>query len=42
MKRPVFFFGKMPSGSNHDDEPAFKELYSLQTKTALLEKTISY
>lgn len=42
IKRPIFFFGKMPSGSNCDDEPAFKELYSLQTKTALLEKAIAY
>lgn len=26
MKRPIFFFGKIPSESNHDNEPAFKEL----------------
>lgn len=42
IKRPIFFFGKMPSESNHDNEPAFKELYSLQTKGTLLEKTIAY
>lgn len=42
IKRPIFFFGKMPRESNRDDEPAFKKLQSLQTKNALLEKTIAY
>lgn len=32
----------MPSRSKHDDEAAFNESYSFQTKTALLEKTIAY
>lgn len=42
INRLIFFFGKMPSESNCDDEPAFKKLYSLQTKSTLLEKTIAY
>lgn len=41
-KKANFFFGKMPSESNHENEPAFKELYSLQTRSTLLEKTIAY